>query len=126
MDPTIITFIGLLVFTPQAPPSPPMKVVLGQVPGLQSHASIIAYDIKTKVASNWLPAGTFTLKNGIIYEYVSVTDQNVSFAGPQNPFKNNLGPMPHLSCCCQVMEDLRPEYKDLDQDPLSKPSAFFM
>jgi hypothetical protein len=58
-------------------------------------------------------------------EYVLVTNQNVTFSGPTDGFNNELGAMPHLSCCCQTMTALRPEYSDPSQPGSSKASAFF-
>src|SRR6185436_19918927 len=107
---TIIKFVGLLIVTQVSEQS--AQVVLGQIPGLQPpHVAIIAYDQSTidRSRSNLPVASTF--KSGdMTMEYVLVTNQNVTFSGPTDGFNNELGAMPHLSCCCQTMTALRPEY----------------
>jgi hypothetical protein len=122
---TIIKFVGLLVITQATDQS--AQVVLGQVPGLEPvHTAVIAYDQATidRSKSNWPVAGTYQ-SGTITMEYVLVTNQNVTFSGPNDGFNNELGAMPHLSCCCQTMTGLRTEYGDPSQPAPSKASAFF-
>lgn len=121
---TIIKFIGLLIITNLSTTG--ANVVMGHIPGMMTkHDSIIAYERSSLIsADNWPKAGSFSI-TGTIYDYVLVTNENVVFTGPTDPFINDVSNIPHLSCCCATMKGLRPEYGDKNQPATTKASAFF-
>jgi hypothetical protein len=123
---TTINFIGLLIITNLTGSG--AQVVMGHVPGMMpKHDSIIAYQpASLKSETNWPKDGSFTAADGTVYDYVRVNQENVTFAGPTDPFVNDIGNTPHLSCCCATMTGIRPEYGDKDQSASTKASAHFL
>jgi len=117
---TTITFWGLLLLTNLSSTS--ATVLMGHFNG---HLSFIAYQHGTLASQNqWPTVGNFTI-DGVQYDYVNVNKENITFTGPSDSFVNNVGNMPHLSCCCPTMTGIKPEYKNPQEPPGQKQGAIF-
>jgi len=120
---TTIQFIGLLIITSLS--SSGAHVVMGTVPGIiPIHDSIIAYlPGDREPGTTWERAGSIVIQ-GEEYDFVHVDRDNIRFLGPTEPFAPVLPlNLPHLSCCCQTMERIRPEYADANEPAETKAAA---
>jgi hypothetical protein len=100
------------------------ELLIGTIPGLTpTHESILAYRPNDFVSQrDWERAGRVVI-NDEFYDYVAVAQENIRFSGPTNAFLNGIDRMPHLSCCCSTMTQVRPEYGEKDQPATTKGSA---
>src|SRR5689334_19627640 len=105
-----IQFVGLMLLVNLT--NTGAQVIGGQLPG---HQLFIAYTRGSLVSqTQWPVAGTFTT-GGITYDFVVVTSDNITFGGSTDTFVNQVGILPHLSCCCSTMTGILPAYSQPNQ-----------
>jgi hypothetical protein len=106
---TVVQFIGILITTVSGDRA---DVIMGRINIDPSHDRVIAYQQSKYVSnSNWEKAGSFT-RNGMVYDYVRVDVENVTFDGPAGPFDYSLTAIPRLKCCCGTISRIKPAFAD--------------
>ena len=126
---TTIKFVGLIVTTLVTGPPQGVQLIMGNFPAtLPPHMRIISYPPASRVNPNneWPKNGTYTTVDGTVYDYVLVTLENIAITGPTEPFNNQLGKMPHLTCCCSAFNaGFAPDWGNRNEPPANKRSAYF-
>ena len=126
---TTIHFIGLIVTTLVTGPPAGAQLIMGNFPAtLPPHMRIIAYPLGSRVNPNseWPKNGSFTTTDRKTFDYVQVTLENIAITGPTQAFNNQLGAMPHLTCCCTPFNaGFNPVWGNPSTPAGTKKSAFF-
>lgn len=126
---TTIKFIGLIVTTLLNPPNPPgAQLIMGDFPvSVPPHLRIIAYQQGSRINPDieWPKVGSFN-SGGTTYDYVAVTLENITITGPTSAFDNQMGAIPHLTCCCSAFTNgFSPAWGDPNAALDIKKSAYF-
>src|SRR5205807_5112188 len=74
--------------------------------------------------SDWPKVGSFPI-GGVPYDYVQINLETIKVTGPSEKFDAQLGPMPHLTCCCAAFDTgFDPDWGSDKTQPPKRKSAF--
>jgi hypothetical protein len=111
MSVTSIQFIGLFVVMMNSGAG--LHILLPHFPGTvyADHTSVIQYNPDQAMSTTW-PGITSCGPSGTL-RCAPIDVETITFSGASDPSPSDIvGDIPHLRCCCSLMTDILPKYKD--------------